>query len=323
MILIKEDETLSDNLMRWSLSFNENLSLDKKDGKTIESYMNTVNKFIEYVSSHSAIDNLTFRDIDTKFIKRYFSWRDEDFLERADRELKPSTKLNDKKILIIFFSYIEDENDERFEFSIKWKKITYEKENTEVVHIPPEMIESILKYLEQNIKSKRTEFSYMLSFTFKLALYGGLRASEICDLRLSRFGEVYTPKNSKVKLIPLMIHGKMKSKLTNPIPYEYIKNELNYFKRNKESKDKTMFLSKTGTELNRVQLYHYFEEISDNLGLGKRGVHIVRRTFANRLVELGVDIRNVQLLMRHKDIKTTIIYTRRSQSQMDITATKM
>ena len=71
-ILKKPTETLSDAFLRWSLHFNENLELDRKDEKTIESYMNTVNKLIEYVSSDKTLDKLSFEELDTKFIKKFF-----------------------------------------------------------------------------------------------------------------------------------------------------------------------------------------------------------------------------------------------------------
>lgn len=42
----------------------------------------------------------------------------------------------------------------------------------------------------------------------------------------------------------------------------------------------------------------------------EKGVHIIRRTFANRLSELGVDLMDIQDLMRHSDPSTTRIYTK-------------
>jgi len=317
MKLQNKNESLSSALLRWSLDFNENLELDKKDVKTIENYMNVINKLIEYVSKDKVLDEKsTFTDIDARFLKRYFSWRDEEYLNKTGNELKNSTKQNDKKVLNIFFDYLDEENSDRIEINIKWKKIKFPKESIEKDFLQPPLVKSFLDYLDKNIRKERTEFSYMLSFCFKLALYGGMRATEICNLKLKYFGNQYTSKESNTKLIPLTIKGKGRTVYTNPIPYDYIKNELNYFKRNKTPNEK-VFLTKTNLPLSRTNLYGYFEDISNELNLGKKGIHIIRRTFASNLSEVGVDVRNIQLLMRHKDIKTTAIYTARSQSRME------
>ena len=316
MQLKDKNETLSTSLYRWSLDFNENLELDNKDGKTIENYMNVVNKLIEYVAINKIIDEQSFEDIDDRFFRRYFYYRDEEHINKTGKSLKSSTKQNDKKVLIIFFNYIEEENDNKFEFQIKWKKIKFPTENKEIDYLKPELISSFLQYLSKQQKVEKSEFSFTLSFCFKLALYGGVRASEICNLSLNNFGKPYVSKESKTKLIPLTIKGKARTLYTNPIPYEYIKNEFNFFTKIKTENEK-LFSSKTGLPLDRVKLYRYFEEISKELNLGKKGIHIIRRTFATNLSEAGVDLIHIQNLMRHKDIKTTTIYTARSQSRME------
>ena len=316
MQLKDKNESLSTSLYRWGLDFNENLELDNKDGKTIENYMNVVNKLIEYVSSNKNIDEQNFENIDDRFFRRYFYYRDEEHIKKTGKSLKSSTKQNDKKVLIIFLNYIEEENDNKFEFQIKWNKIKFPSENKEIDYLKPELIKTILEYLMKEQKNNKSEFSYTLSFCFKLALYGGVRASEICNLNLNNFGKPYISKESKTKLIPLTIMGKARTIYTNPIPYDYIKNELNYFIKIKSGKEK-LFHSKTGLPLDRVKLYRYFEEISKKLNLGKKGIHIIRRTFATNLSEAGVDLIHIQNLMRHKDIKTTTIYTARSQSRME------
>lgn len=318
MNLHNDQESFSSAIFRWKLNYEEFI-LVRKDEKTVENYMNVINKFESFIVSCNKNDKKKFIDIDHKLLDEYFLYRDKTF----GKKLNPSTKRNDKKVLILFFEYIEDENEEKFEFSIKWKKVNLGKiERKEKAFFSEDKVDKFLKYLEKKTKKDRDEYSYMLSFTFKLALFGGLRASEICKLKLENFGKPYISKSNNKKFVPLTINGKGNTTFTNPITYEYIKNEYNYFKRNKDEKE-GLFKSMKEQDLNRFHLYRYFENVSNELDLGKKGVHIIRRTFASNLNELGVDIRNIQLLMRHTDIKTTSIYTARSQRQMEDAVSKL
>jgi integrase len=54
------------------------------------------------------------------------------------------------------------------------------------------------------------------------------------------------------------------------------------------------------------------------VGIAKRvGCHTMRHSYATHLLENGVNIRMVQELMGHKDVKTTEIYTHVMQKDLD------
>lgn len=51
----------------------------------------------------------------------------------------------------------------------------------------------------------------------------------------------------------------------------------------------------------------------------KISVHSLRHSYATHLLEQGTDISLIQKLLGHKDIKTTLLYTQISQSQISKT----
>lgn len=70
-----------------------------------------------------------------------------------------------------------------------------------------------------------------------------------------------------------------------------------------------LLLSRTGRPLERVAVWQIIRKLARHAGL--RGVHphVLRHSFATHLVAGGADLRVVQELLGHTDIKTTQIYT--------------
>lgn len=135
----------------------------------------------------------------------------------------------------------------------------------------------------------------------------GLRVSELVGLE---FYEVnlnagwlqITGKGDKTRLVPL---GQYAHKALSD--YLAVRQELIPVGK----KDcQAVFLTEQGGYMTRHNFWHLIKKYATLAGIHKPiSPHTVRHAFATHLVNHGADLRSVQLLLGHKDLSTTQIYT--------------
>lgn len=151
----------------------------------------------------------------------------------------------------------------------------------------------ILKIIDQ---IKNLKYRLMIS----LAYASGLRVSEVVNLKVK-----------DVDIEGMMIHLKnakgKKDRIT--IFPEKLKNEVNDLIFGKKGND-YVFASERGGKLSTRTAQKIFERALTRSGINKLATfHSLRHSFATHLLENGVDIRYVQELLGHANIRTTQIYT--------------
>jgi len=84
-----------------------------------------------------------------------------------------------------------------------------------------------------------------------------------------------------------------------------------------EPDEGALFLSATGEDLSESYLSGLVAGYVDRAELGKRGAcHLLRHTCATLMLEGGADVRYIQAMLGHADLKSTQIYTHVSARQL-------
>jgi integrase/recombinase XerD len=138
----------------------------------------------------------------------------------------------------------------------------------------------------------------------------GMRVSELVNLKFSNINLEdcflrFVGKGSKERLIPF---GKKARDFINI-----------YLRKRKPalSEDDSVFISRLGKKLSRVEFWRQLKNIARNLGIAKNITpHTLRHSFASHLLAGGADIRFVQEMLGHASIITTQIYTHLDKSKL-------
>ncbi len=134
----------------------------------------------------------------------------------------------------------------------------------------------------------------------------GARASEVAGLKI---GDV----NLKIGYVRCL--GKGKKERVIPLNHAAIAAIEQYIEqfRGKLAKSfsgDSLFLSRTGRALSRIELWRIVKKYACRAGLPKQmTTHTLRHCFATHLLSGGADLRSVQEMLGHVDIATTQIYT--------------
>lgn len=131
--------------------------------------------------------------------------------------------------------------------------------------------------------------------------YGmGLRMSEIINLKISNI-------DSQTMSVHIE-RGKGKKDRYVNLPTSILEQLRTYYKEYKPKE--YLFEGQYGGQYTGSSLQQVFRKSLHKANINKKvGIHSLRHSFATHLLEDGTDIRFIQELLGHNDIKTTFIYT--------------
>lgn len=134
----------------------------------------------------------------------------------------------------------------------------------------------------------------------------GLRISELTNLK---FSDLFLDDGF------IRVEGKGSKQRLVPISHTAIKEIGNYLIDRKlidvkKGSEDIVFLSKRGTAISRIMVFHFIKQYADQAGIKKTiSPHTFRHSFATHLLEGGANIRAIQQMLGHEKITTTEIYT--------------
>lgn len=257
--------------------------------KTREVYTHECRLFLEYLERIS-------REVgssDTLLIEEYITFR------REKDKLSSRTTSKILSSLRSFFHYLVKEKIVKENYP---KLISKPKDGT---HFPKTLS-------EENVDKILSSFSlsdplgirdYAL---FELIYSSGMRISEALSLDVDSFNS----DDGNVRILGK--RGKERIVFVGEVAHEALKMYLNESRpkllSKKNAKEKALFIGRRGERITRQNAHKRFKEVTDVLSLDCT-IHTLRHSFATHMISNGADVRSIQEMLGHSDIKTTQIYT--------------
>lgn len=255
---------------KYLIQVERELKLRNYSPKTIKSYLGCLRDFFSQKINNS-------ENIDIEFIRNFL-------LDKKDKGFAPQT-INLFLNAINFF--YRDIAKSPVKIDLKFAKISKK--------LPIVLARSEIEKIINSIENRKHKLLISLSYG------SGLRVSEAINLKIK-----------DINLEELTIHLKNakgnRDRLT--IFPEKLKNELREFIVLRDMND-YVFASERGGKLTERTAQKIFESAIKKAEIQKDATfHSLRHSFATHLLENGVDVRYVQELLGHQNIRTTQLYTK-------------
>lgn len=258
------------NLQELLAKIEKELKLRNYSKKTIKSYLFCLREYFKFIKTVT-------NEPDINKIKEYL------LIKQENGQSSQTANLHLMAIKYFYKEIAKSKKEINIKFAKTASKLPVVLNRTEIKKI----IDSI-----ENLKHKTM---------IALAYGAGLRVSEIVDLKVR-----------DVDISELCLHIKeakgKKDRLTI-FPENLVANLRQCAKG--KANDEYVFNSQQGGRLTERTAQIIFERALKTIGITKKATfHSLRHSFATHLLENGVDVRYVQELLGHANIRTTQIYTK-------------
>lgn len=250
---------------------------------TINTYSYILESFYEYLLENNLITSL--KDISKEIILSFLN---------KDTFSSINTKVLRLAVIKSFFVYIDEREELKGLFELRFKKLTVKKEDKEVEALSESEVERLLELFKKPSRSFNKNRDALL---IKLILFTGIRASESLNIRMSDLSLLEEEGVYKIKIL-----GKGNKQRYVYIAVDKIQRELDFLK---EHIVDYLAITNQAKRMNRVGLYSVISNKMKKALISKKGVHILRHTFARKLVAKNINLSTISELLGHADITLT------------------
>ena len=273
-------------------------SIRRYSQNTVKSYKTDLNEFLKYCNDN---DRLELAKITERFLKTYLMILNEKELDKRSISRKLAAIRSMYKFA--FQKNYIDENPVSF------------IQNPKSIRKLPEVVSTNLILDTYKLADESEEKPEIVKAIFEL-LYGcALRASELCDLKISDLNKnkmqlKVLGKGNKTRIIP--IGDKSLVVINDYLEKNPVISNNDYLIRTKKN-------DKLYPRLVHRMINKYLTKVSD---IKKKSPHILRHSAATHMLDNGADLRAVKEILGHENLSTTQIYTHVSIERLKSTYKK-
>jgi integrase/recombinase XerD len=250
---------------------------------TITTYLYVLDSFYEYITGLDS--TIVLEDINKEVILSFLN---------KDGNFSINTKVLRLAVLKSFFIYVDEQEELKGLFELRFKKLTIKKEDKEVEALSESEVQRLLElFRKPSISFNKNRDALLI----KLILFTGIRASECLNIRIQNLSLLEEEGVYKIKVL-----GKGNKERYVYITIDKIQRELNFLK---DYISDYIAITNQGKAMSRIGLYSVISNKMKKALIHKKGVHILRHTFARNLVTKNINLSTISELLGHADITLT------------------